>query len=57
MAENKPKTKGTTRKKKHMEITFYCHRCERHRPIAEMRTVNRFMPALLVCQDCARELR
>jgi transcription elongation factor Elf1 len=57
MAEKTSKTKSKTRKTETPEITFRCHRCGRDRPIAEMRTVNRFIPALVVCQDCARELR
>ena len=39
------------------EITFLCRRCEKYKPLAEMRTVTRFVPVLVVCQDCARELR
>ncbi len=57
MAENKSKSSSKSKKAKLKEITFYCGRCEKHRPIAEMRTVTRFVPALLVCKDCARELR
>ena len=56
MAEKAAKTEGK-KKSGTKEITFYCQRCERNRPIAEMRTVTRFVPPLLVCQDCARELR
>jgi hypothetical protein len=56
MAEKAVKPEGK-KKKGPKEITFYCQRCERHRPITEMRTVTRFVPPLLVCQDCARELR
>ncbi len=57
MAGNKSKSSSKAKKGKLKEITFYCGRCEKHRPIAEMRTVTRFVPALLVCKDCARELR
>jgi hypothetical protein len=56
MAEKtaKPESKKKTGTR---EITFYCQRCERYKPITEMRTVTRFVPPLLVCQECARELR
>lgn len=39
------------------EITFTCRRCGKHKPLADMVTVNRFVPALVVCRNCARELR
>jgi hypothetical protein len=39
------------------EITFLCRRCEKQKPLAEMRIVTRFVPVLVVCQDCAKELR
>jgi hypothetical protein len=39
------------------EITFLCRRCEKRKPLAEMRLVTRFVPVLVVCADCARELR
>jgi hypothetical protein len=40
-----------------MEICFKCQNCGREKPISEMRTVTRFIPVLIVCQDCARTLR
>ena len=45
---NKPPPRG---------ITFFCRRCEKHKPIADMVMVTRFIPALVVCRSCARELR
>jgi transcription elongation factor Elf1 len=39
------------------EITFLCRRCEKHKPISDMVMVTRFVPALIVCRSCARELR
>jgi hypothetical protein len=56
MAEkpSKPESKKEAGRK---EITFLCPRCEQYKPISEMRMVTRFVPPLLVCQDCARELR
>jgi hypothetical protein len=39
------------------EITFLCRRCEMYKPLADMRTVTRFVPVLVVCKDCAKELR
>lgn len=39
------------------EITFLCQRCGKYKPISEMRTVTRFVPVLIVCADCAAELR
>jgi hypothetical protein len=56
MAENELKSEGK-KKTRPKEITFLCPRCEQQKPIAEMRMVTRFVPPLLVCQDCAGELR
>ena len=50
-AAEKPKKPATP------AITFLCRRCEKRKPLAEMRLVTRFVPALVVCADCAKELR
>jgi hypothetical protein len=57
MAEKTTKAAGKAKKTEPREITFICRRCEQRKPLAEMRTVTRFVPVLVVCQDCARELR
>jgi hypothetical protein len=44
-------------KKTAPEIKFKCRRCSRERPLSEMRSVTRFLPVLIVCADCAKELR
>jgi transcription elongation factor Elf1 len=53
------KSTKTAREKKtqNREITFLCRRCEKRKPITDMVTVTRFVPALIVCRNCARELR
>jgi hypothetical protein len=38
-------------------ITFLCQMCQKQKPLAEMRLVTRFVPSLVVCRDCAKELR
>jgi ribosomal protein S14 len=55
MAEQTSKTEPT--KTPQGEIKFRCRRCGRVRPLSEMRSVTRFLPVLIVCKDCARELR
>ena len=45
------------KKQKPREITFKCQRCEKTRPLKEMVSVTRFRPVLVVCQDCAKEMR
>jgi ribosomal protein S14 len=55
MAEQAGKTEPT--KAPQEEIKFRCRRCGRERPLSEMRSVARFLPVLIVCRDCARELR
>ena len=39
------------------EIVFKCRRCGLEKPLSEMRSVTRFLPVLIVCRDCAQELR
>jgi hypothetical protein len=48
------KGKSDTGNTEEMKITFKCSRCGREKPIEDMRTVTRFIPVLIVCQDCAR---
>ncbi len=56
-AAEKPKNVEKAKKPAAPEITFLCRRCEKRKPLAEMKLVTRFVPVLVVCQDCARELR
>ncbi len=44
-------------KQKSRAITFRCQQCEKLKPIQEMTSIARFRPVLIVCQDCAKELR
>ena len=39
------------------EVTFKCQQCEKRKPIREMTSVTRFRPVLIICQDCAKEMR
>ncbi len=57
MAGKSTKAAARANKPEPREITFLCHRCEKRKPIAEMAMVTRFVPALVVCRSCARELR
>ena len=56
MAE-KTGEKGKVLRPAEMEICFKCKLCGQEKHISEMRTVTRFIPALTVCQDCAKTLR
>ena len=51
--------KGTATKtdKQQPEVTFRCQRCEELRPLEDMRVVTRFIPVLIVCKQCEKELR
>jgi len=53
----KAKGKGESGKTGDMKIHFKCRLCEKEKPLEEMRTVTRFVPVLVVCQDCAKTLR
>jgi hypothetical protein len=39
------------------EVSFKCRRCGQEKPLSDMRSVARFLPVLVVCKDCAKELR
>ena len=55
MAEEAAKTEPSKESQK--EIRFRCQRCEKQRPLTDMRSVTRFLPVLIVCKDCAQGLR
>ena len=40
-----------------LEITFKCWRCQKLKPLHEMKNVTRFRPVIVVCQDCHKEMR
>ncbi len=56
MAEKK-ETDVKAKKKKQPEITFRCQRCGTLSPLEDMRSVTRFIPVLIVCKKCEKELR
>jgi hypothetical protein len=53
----KAKGKAEAGKPGDAAIYFRCRLCGKEKPLQEMRTVTRFIPVLIVCQDCARILR
>ena len=55
MAEKAQSTK--TKKKKQAEIKFKCQRCDQMNRLEDMRTVTRFVPMLVVCKNCEKEIR
>jgi|GEM_PF-1009504 len=57
MAGKSTKAAAKKHKTEPREIMFLCRRCEKRKTIADMVTVNRFVPSLIVCRSCARELR
>jgi hypothetical protein len=57
MAGKTTKSAARTHKPGRREITFLCRRCEKYKPVTDMVMVTRFVPALVVCRSCARELR
>ncbi len=54
-AETKKEAKEV--KQKPRAITFRCQQCEKLKPIQEMTSITRFRPVLIVCRDCAKQLR
>ena len=57
MTAEAKKAEGKTAKQKPREIKFKCQRCEKEVPLQEMVSVTRFRPVLIVCRNCADELR
>jgi hypothetical protein len=57
MPEEKPKEADNAKEKKPLKITFRCRRCEKLKPLEDMRSVTRFIPMLIVCRDCEKEIR
>lgn len=50
-------TKEEEKQLKPREITFKCQRCEKDKPLKDMVSISRFRPVLIVCRDCAKEMR
>ena len=40
-----------------IKVNFKCQCCKKTRPLSEMRSVTRFLPALVVCRECEKLLR
>ena len=57
MAAETVKEENKAKKQKPREIKFRCQLCEKDKPLQEMVSITRFRPVLVVCQDCAREMR
>ena len=57
MPEDKLEEADSAKKQKPVKITFRCRRCEKLRPLEDMRSVTRFIPMLVVCRDCEKEIR
>jgi hypothetical protein len=55
MAE-KTRSKAETGKTDSKKVIFKCSLCNKDKPIEDMRMVTRFIPAIVVCQDCAKTL-
>jgi len=43
--------------KESREITFKCKYCGKHKPLDDMRTLDRYFPPVIACSDCERKLR
>ena len=39
------------------EVTFKCKYCGKHKPLDDMRTVDRYFPPVIACSECAEKLR
>jgi transcription elongation factor Elf1 len=57
MTAEAKKEEEKTKKEKPREIKFKCQRCQREVPLGEMVSITRFRPVLIVCRNCAEEMR
>lgn len=39
------------------EVQFVCRRCNKKKPIGDMRVITRFFPMEIVCRECEKSLR
>ncbi|MFC1971423.1 hypothetical protein ACFLV0_05830 [Chloroflexota bacterium] len=46
-----------TKNAKLREISFKCQSCGQHKLSDEMRSIKRFFPVLVVCQECEKKMR
>lgn len=56
MAENL-RENDRAKKQKPLAITFKCQRCNKRKRLEDMRSITRFIPVLVVCRDCEKEMR
>lgn len=56
MAE-KTQDAGKAKKKAAGAVMFRCQRCDQMAPLEDMRSVARFVPGLVVCKNCEKELQ
>ena len=57
MTTTTPQEKEQSNSDKAKEITFKCKYCSRTRSLDEMRTLTRFHPPIVACQDCAKKMQ
>ncbi len=57
MTAEAKKEENKTKKQKPREIKFKCQRCQKEVPLKDMVSVTRFRPVLIVCRNCADEMR
>jgi len=48
---------GQSEAKQTRGITFRCKFCGKTKPLDEMRTLARFFPPVVACQDCEKKMR
>ena len=56
MADQPLKEEEKAEEPRPLEIKFRCQRCGKERPLADMRSVTRFNPVMIVCRYCQKEM-
>jgi hypothetical protein len=57
MAVEESKTIKQSKKETVTEVSFKCNLCGKEKPIADMKTITRYRPVVVVCRDCEKDLR
>ena len=53
----KSQSAAKMKKPKQLEINFTCPRCNKKSPLQGMRIITRFVPMIIVCRQCEKEIR
>ena len=56
MAAGSSKKEEMAQEVKPLNVKFTCQICGKDRPLADMRSITRFKPVMIVCRSCERDM-